>query len=90
VGSYEVFLHLDAENQRINGDHDPVDGKYPVRLWDQGDVIIDRHEVSVPATSPAGVYTLYVGLFRGESRMKVTEGPHDDTDRVRAGTIRVQ
>jgi hypothetical protein len=90
VGSYEVFLHLDAENQRINGDHEPVDGKYPVRLWDQGDVIIDRHEVSIPATSPAGMYALYVGLFRGESRMKITEGPRDDTDRVRAGTIRVQ
>jgi hypothetical protein len=90
LGSYQVFLHLDADNQRINGDHDPVDGKYPVRLWDQGDVIIDRQEISVPATSPAGVYTLYVGLFRGESRLKVTEGPRDDADRVKAGTIRVQ
>jgi hypothetical protein len=90
LGSYQVFLHLDADNQRINGDHDPVDGKYPVRLWDQGDVIIDRQEISIPATSPAGVYTLYVGLFRGESRLKVTDGPRDDADRVKAGTIRVQ
>jgi hypothetical protein len=90
LGNYQVFLHVDAENQRINGDHDPVDGKYPVRLWDQGDVIIDRQEISVPATSPAGVYTMYVGLFRGESRLKVTEGPRDEVDRVKAGTIRVQ
>lgn len=90
LGAYQVFVHLDADNQRINGDHDPVDGKYPVRLWDQGDVIIDRQEISIPATSPAGVYTLYVGLFRGESRLKVIEGPRDDADRVKAGTIRVQ
>jgi hypothetical protein len=90
LGNYQVFVHVDADNQRINGDHDPVDGKYPVRLWDQGDVIIDRQEVSIPATSPAGVYTVYVGLFRGESRLKVTDGPHDQTDRVKAGTVRVQ
>jgi Dolichyl-phosphate-mannose-protein mannosyltransferase len=90
IGAYQVFLHVDSGDQRINGDHDPVDGKYPVRLWDEGDIIIDRQEVAVPATSPAGVYGLFVGLFRGESRMKITQGPHDDADRVRAGTVRVQ
>ena len=90
IGAYQVFLHVDSGDQRINGDHDPVDGKYPVRLWDEGDVVIDRQEVAVPATSPAGVYGLFVGLFRGESRMKVTEGPRDDADRVRAGSVRVQ
>ncbi|HKO95047.1 MAG TPA: hypothetical protein VJU61_28025 [Polyangiaceae bacterium] len=90
IGAYQVFLHVDSGDQRINGDHDPVDGKYPVRLWDEGDIIIDRQEVAVPATSPAGVYGLFVGLFRGESRMKITQGPRDDADRVRAGTVRVQ
>jgi hypothetical protein len=90
IGAYQVFLHVDSGDQRINGDHDPVDGKYPVRLWDEGDIIIDRQEVSVPATSPAGMYSLFVGLFRGDSRLKVTSGPHDDQDRVRAGMVRVQ
>jgi hypothetical protein len=90
IGTYEIFLHVDSGDQRINGDHEPVDGKYPVRLWDEGDIIIDRQEVSVPATSPAGTYGLFVGLFRGESRLKVIQGPHDDQDRVRAGSVRVQ
>jgi hypothetical protein len=90
LGAYQVFLHVDSNDQRINGDHDPVDGKYPVRLWDEGDIIIDRQAISVPATSPAGVYTMFVGLFRGESRLKIIDGPHDDQDRVNAGTIRVQ
>lgn len=89
IGNYKVFLHVDSGDQRINGDHDPVDEKYPVRLWDQGDIIIDRQAVSIPATSPAGVYTMFVGLFRGESRLSVTQGSHDG-NRVRAGTIRVQ
>ncbi|HTU60517.1 MAG TPA: hypothetical protein VMF89_18830, partial [Polyangiales bacterium] len=90
LGAYQVFLHVDSNDQRINGDHDPVDGKYPVRLWDVGDIVIDRQPISVPATSPAGVYTMFIGLFRGESRLKVIDGPRDDQDRVNAGTIRVQ
>jgi 4-amino-4-deoxy-L-arabinose transferase-like glycosyltransferase len=90
LGAYQVFLHVDSNDQRINGDHDPVDGKYPVRLWDEGDIIIDRQAISIPATSPAGVYSMFVGLFRGESRLKVTEGPRDNEDRANAGTVRVQ
>ena len=90
MGAYQIFLHVDSNDQRINGDHEPVDGKYPVRLWDEGDIIIDRQAISVPATSPAGLYSMFVGLFRGESRLKVIEGPRDDQDRVNAGTIRVQ
>jgi hypothetical protein len=90
IGSYKVFLHIDAGSQRINGDHEPVDGKYPVRLWDEGDVILDRQVVAVPATDPPGVYTLYVGLYRGDSRLRIVKGDKDDADRIRAGTVRVQ
>jgi hypothetical protein len=90
IGSYKVFLHIDSGSQRINGDHEPVDGTYPVRLWDEGDVILDRQTVSVPATSPPGTYTLYVGFYRGDSRLKVTQGSEDGAGRVRAGTVQVQ
>lgn len=90
LGSYRIFLHLDGQEQRLNGDHDPVDGKYPVRIWDEGDVIIDRQELTVPATYRAGTYTLHIGFFRGESRFTVTEGAKDDANRVNAGTIRIK
>jgi 4-amino-4-deoxy-L-arabinose transferase-like glycosyltransferase len=90
IGAFQAFLHVDAEGQRINGDHDPVDGMYPVRLWDTGDVIIDRQKVSVPATTPPGPYTMYTGFFRGEQRMKVLSGPKDDSDRVTAGVIQIR
>jgi hypothetical protein len=73
----------------LNGDHDPVDGKYPVRLWDEGDVIVDRQQLKVPATYRAGAYTIFVGLFRGEKRLEVTNGPSDGENRVRAGIIRL-
>jgi hypothetical protein len=90
LDAYQAFLHVDAAGQRINGDHDPVDGMYPVRLWVQGDIVVDRQRISVPATATPGVYTMYVGFFRGESRMKVVSGPKDDSDRVNAGTIQVR
>ncbi len=90
LGSYKIFLHMDGQDQRLNGDHEPVDGRYPVRLWESGDVIVDRQELSVPATYPSGTYTLYVGFYRGESRLKVDQGPKDDANRLRAGTIRIR
>ncbi|HEX5657519.1 MAG TPA: hypothetical protein VFX59_10010, partial [Polyangiales bacterium] len=90
LGAYQAFLHVDTEGQRINGDHEPVDGMYPVRLWTQGDIVVDRQKVSVPATNPPGKYTMYAGFFRGESRMKVLSGPKDDADRVLAGTIQLR
>jgi hypothetical protein len=90
LGHYQSFLHVDAEGQRINGDHDPVDGMYPVRLWNLGDIVVDRQRVSVPATTPPGTYTMYTGFFRGETRLKVLSGPKDDADRVLAGTIQIR
>jgi hypothetical protein len=90
IGGYKLFVHVDSGSQRIHGDHDPVDGKYPVRLWDVGDVILDRQKLSVPATSPPGVYTMYIGFFRGEGRLRVESGPNDGGNRVSAGTIRVR
>jgi len=90
LGTYQTFLHVDAEGQRINGDHDPVDGMYPVRLWNLGDIVVDRQRVSVPATTPPGTYTMYTGFFRGETRLKVLSGPKDDADRVLAGTIQIR
>lgn len=90
LGAFQAFLHVDAEGQRINGDHDPVDGMYPVRLWDEGDVVVDRQRVSVPATTTPGLFTMYTGFFRGETRLKVVSGPKDDADRVIAGTIQIR
>jgi len=75
---------------RIHGDHDPVDGKYPVRLWDPGDVIADAQDLEVPANYPAGDYTIYLGFYSGETRLTVKEGPKDDANRVIAGVLRIR
>jgi hypothetical protein len=89
-GSYQVFVHIDGMGQRLNGDHEPVNGRYPVRLWDEGDVVVDRQHLRVPAHFPPGTYTIFVGFYSGETRLDVVSGPQDEVDRVRAGTLVVR
>ena len=90
IGNHKVFLHVDGSGNRVNGDHDPVDGKYPVRLWDEGDIVVDHQMVSIPASFRAGSYQLLVGFFRGDDRLKVKSGRHDGTNRAKAGRITVR
>jgi len=87
---YKVFVHIDAHGLRLNGDHVPVDGRYPTRLWEKGDVIVDRQELTVPANYRIGDYVMYVGLFSGSKRLEVKSGPEDGVNRVNAGTLRVR
>jgi 4-amino-4-deoxy-L-arabinose transferase-like glycosyltransferase len=89
-GSYKVFLHFDGPGARINGDHVPLDGKFPTQFWTKDTYVIDEYMLKPDrATQPAGVFQLYFGLFAGDRRMKVKEGPSDGENRVKLGSVRV-
>ena len=87
---HQVFVHVDGYGLRINGDHVPVGGKYPTKLWEEGDLIVDRQEITVPANYRVGDYAMYVGLFSGSKRIAVKSGPNDGSDRVNAGALPVR
>jgi 4-amino-4-deoxy-L-arabinose transferase-like glycosyltransferase len=87
---HQVFVHVDGYGLRINGDHVPVGGKYPTKLWEEGDLIVDRQELTVPANYRVGDYAIYVGLFSGSKRLAVKSGPNDGSDRVNAGALPVR
>jgi hypothetical protein len=87
---YQIFLHVDGYGQRLNGDHEPVDGHYPVRLWDEGDIVVDRQELRVPANFPAGQYAFNIGFYSGETRLEILEGPEDEVNRCIAGRLMVR
>lgn len=87
---YTVFVHIDGYGRRLNGDHEPVAGRYPPKLWEAGDVIVDRQELVVPASFRRGDYEIFVGWFRGKNRLEVRSGADDGEDRVRVGTLRVR
>ncbi|HJL34097.1 MAG TPA: hypothetical protein RMG95_00215, partial [Polyangiaceae bacterium LLY-WYZ-15_(1-7)] len=90
-GSYKIFLHIDGQGNRMNGDHDPVEGRYPVRLWDQGDIVVDRQTLTVPANYRPGRYTFFIGFYAGSNRLAVTPEDMDDgDDRLRAGHVVVR
>jgi len=87
---YEVFVHVDGHGLRLNGDHVPVGGRYPTKLWEKGDVIVDTQELMVPANYRIGDYVMHVGLFSGSKRLEVKSGPNDGDNRVQAGTLPVR
>ena len=59
-----VFIHLLDASGTLVAQHDgqPMGGAFPLSIWDDGDVILDVHEVTVPVDT-AGPYRLAVGLY---------------------------
>jgi len=87
---YEGFIHIDGYRRRHNGDHKMCEGKYPLSMWNRDDYIVDDHEFTLEPNFTQGTYTIYFGLYAGETRLKVKSGPHDGDNRVVAGTLSVQ
>jgi hypothetical protein len=90
AGSWQIFIHIDGQCPRINGDHEPAGGRYPVRNWLAGDIIHDEQEITIPGYCRAGTYYVYMGFFQGDDRMRVTGGDHDRENRVVAARIVVR
>src|SRR5215831_16087572 len=88
---WKTFVHLEGPNHGsfVNADHVPVKGKYPVAAWKAGEIIRDEHTIRLPANWSAPTVNVYVGLWRGPSRLPVKAGPHDNEGRVLAATIPV-
>ena len=87
---WEAFIHIDGFHRRHNGDHKPMDGKYPFALWLKDDLLVDDYEFGLEPNFTPGPYTMFFGLFVGETRLKVTSGPNDGDNRINGGQIRVQ
>ena len=88
-GNWKTFLHIDGFQRRYNGDHDTLGGKYPFHLWKVGDFVCDIHTFELDPSFTSGTYQAYFGFFRGEQRLDVQRGAHQD-NRVLAGPIVVR
>jgi hypothetical protein len=87
---YRIFVHIDGEGERIHGDHDPLDGKYPVQLWDEGDVLADEQKIDVPTSYRGGDYAILIGFYSGDTRLPILEGPNDGENRASVGALRIR
>jgi len=90
TSEWEAFIHIDGFQRRHNGDHKIMQGKYPFANWLKDDILVDIHEFQLEPNFSPGAYTIYFGLFMGETRLKVKSGPSDGDNRVVAGPLRVQ
>lgn len=92
-GNWKVIMHIDRGNMRINGDHDPINGRCSTSFWQEGDYIVDTFTVTAgdALSFPGGRYQMFTGFFHGSggnwTNMKIVSGPHDDADRVPLGTV---
>jgi hypothetical protein len=86
---WQMFLHVDEGGNRINGDHYPGDGEFHTDTWVVGDYVRDIHVFEVETGSPSGLYIMWFGFFKGDQRLKVVEGEHQD-NRAKLGQVRIQ
>ncbi len=88
---YKIFMHFDGPGNRFQGDHAPVEGRFPTQHWVPGSYITDDHLVVPDRTQQqSGYYHVFVGLWLGDSRLKVKSGPADGENRVRLGALTVK
>src|SRR5690606_9090699 len=89
VEDWDTFVHIDGYGRRFNADHPTLQGHYSLALLLAGDVIVDAHFFALDPNFTPGNYALYFGLYRGDRRMPVRRGRHDD-DRLNGGVVRVR
>jgi hypothetical protein len=87
-GTWKTFIHIDGNKRRFNGDHDTLAGKYPFRLWQKGDFMVDVYPFELEPHFSGTTYDVYFGLFSGDKRMAVKHGKHTD-NRIMGGPLTV-
>ena len=86
--SYKVFTHLlDGQGQSYGG-HDgiPVHGTRPTTVWTPGEILADRHDITLPATIAPGAYRFEIGLYEESSGARLpaygAQGQRLEQDRI--------
>ena len=49
----------------------PLDGRYPTQNWAAGELVRDRHTLTLPADLAPGAYRLIVGVYRAADRARL-------------------
>ncbi|QDG52041.1 phospholipid carrier-dependent glycosyltransferase [Persicimonas caeni] len=90
-GQQKIFMHVDYPGSRIHGDHEPANGDFPTNYWLPGDIVKDEYELNIDSYSSPGIYTIWMGFYRGSRRMQVEpKQAHDGDNRVLVGKIEVE
>ncbi len=73
---YTVFVHLVDATGRVVTDADspPSSGVYPTDRWVVGELVRDRHTLTIPADLPAGNYGIEIGMYRADTGERLSFG----------------
>jgi hypothetical protein len=79
ASTYKVFVHLVGPDRAIFGQEDtvPQNGVYPTNVWSAGQTVLDDHVIEVAADAPPGSYALAVGLYDGETLVRLPAYNHN-------------
>lgn len=86
------FTHLanGAGENRINQDSNgAIRERYPASRWREGDNVRDVQTITLPNDWNSDQLTVFLGFWHEEHRLRVTSGPNDGENRVRAFTVPV-
>jgi hypothetical protein len=85
----KVFVHLlDGAGQVVvQHDGDPVGGYSPTTRWRSGELIVDRHRLSLPPGLPSGSYALKAGMYRFPSLQNLSTEPATPDGRIELGEV---
>ncbi|MDY7039943.1 MAG: hypothetical protein SVX38_03690, partial [Chloroflexota bacterium] len=96
--SYTVFAHLLGPYNPATGgplwaqdDSEPGWRSYPTTIWTPGEIVLDRHTLTIPADTPPGVYEIEVGWYYWvtQERLLVQDGAGTVADHLILGQVTV-
>ena len=75
----------------VNGDHAPIGGLYPPGDWQEGEFVVDRHNIHIDMhRTKVGTYDALLGFTAGGRPVKVeTDMETDSRHRVNLGTVTI-
>ena len=74
---YTTFVHIvDGDGNLVaQSDSQPTNGIYPTSIWDEGEIVADRKELTLPADAPLEDLYMVTGVYLLETlqRLPVTD-----------------
>lgn len=72
---YDLFIHITDANGKILTQLDrPPLADRPTSTWPIDETLTSVHELMLPTNTPQGIYTVRLGLYKGEQRLHVVDG----------------
>ena len=75
-GDYTTFVHLGRPEQPplVSGDAPPLNGFYPTRFWQSGELFDDQYALAIPPDLPPGRYPVWLGMYNDAGRLPLYVG----------------